>query len=54
MRLWLNGSNVPTSRGRPSQKSGCCYSSWGTNSILMPIILEWDVQQAGVHILLVM
>uniref|UniRef100_A0AAZ3SH37 Transposable element Tc1 transposase n=1 Tax=Oncorhynchus tshawytscha TaxID=74940 RepID=A0AAZ3SH37_ONCTS len=34
-------SNVPTSRGKPSQKSGGCYSSkGGTNSILIPMILE--------------
>jgi hypothetical protein len=51
-------SNVPTSSGKPSQKSGGCYRSKGVgtwvNSILMPMILESDVQQAGVHILLVM
>ena len=48
-------SNVLTSSGKPSQKSGGCYSSkGGTNSILVPMILEWDVRQAGVHILLVM
>ena len=42
MRLWLSPrSNVPTSSGKPSQKSGGCYSSkGGTNSILMPMILE--------------
>ena len=34
-------SNVLTSSGKPSQKSGGCYSSKkGTNSILMPMILE--------------
>jgi hypothetical protein len=58
MLLWLNGSprsNVPTSSGKPSQKSEGCYSSkGGNNSILMPMILEGDVQRAGVHILLVM
>jgi hypothetical protein len=49
---------VETSRskmesGKPSQKSGDCYSSKGvTNSILMPVILEWDIRWASVHILL--
>ena len=57
--LWLKESkslsNVPTSSRKPSHKSGGCYSSkGGTNSILMPMILEWDVWRAGVHILLVM
>ena len=34
-------SNVPTSSGKPSQKTGGCYSSKvGTNSTLMPMILE--------------
>ena len=34
-------SNVPTSSGKPSQKSGGCYSSKGdTNSIFMPMVLE--------------
>ena len=34
-------SNVPTSGGKPSQKSGGCYSSkGGNNSILLPMILE--------------
>ena len=48
-------SNVPTSSGKPSQKRGGCYSSKkGTNSIFMPMILEWDFRWAGVHILLVM
>jgi hypothetical protein len=37
-------SNVPTSAGKPFQKSGGYYSSkGGTNSILMPIILKLDV-----------
>ena len=41
MLLWLNGSNVPTASGKPSQKSGGCYrSKGGTNSILMAMILE--------------
>ena len=32
---------VPTSSGKPSQKSGGCYrTKGGTNSILMAIILE--------------
>ena len=45
--------NVPTSSGKPSQKSGGCYSSKGwTNSILIPMILEWGVGRAGVHIFL--
>ena len=36
-------SNVSTSSGKSSQKSGGCYSSKGeTKSILMPMILEWD------------
>jgi hypothetical protein len=40
-------SNVPTSSGKPSQNSGGCYSSkGGTNSILMPMILKWDVRLA--------
>jgi hypothetical protein len=52
--LWLNGSKSPqqclTSSGKPSQKRGGCYSSKGrTNSILMPMILEWYFR-AGVHI----
>ena len=55
--LWLKcspHSNVPTSSGRSSQKSGSCYSSkGGTNSILMPMIFECDVRRAGVHILLI-
>ena len=47
--------NVPTFSGKPSQKGGGCYSiKGGTNSIIMPMILEWDVRWAGVHILLVM
>ena len=34
-------SNVPTSSGKPSQKSGGCYSSkGGTDSILIPMVLE--------------
>ena len=34
-------SKIPTSSGKPSQKSGSCYSSKRvTNSILMPMILE--------------
>jgi hypothetical protein len=34
-------SNVPTSSGKPFQKSGDYYSSEGeTNSILMAMILE--------------
>ena len=34
-------SNVTTSSGKPSQKSGGCYcSKGGTNSMLMPMILE--------------
>jgi hypothetical protein len=48
-------SNVPTSCGKPSQESVGCYSSkGGTNSILMPMILELDIRRVGVHILLVM
>ena len=48
-------SSVPTCSGNPSQKSGGCYSSKsGTNSILMPMMLEWDVRRADVHILLAM
>ena len=32
---------LTTSRGKPSQKSGgCCSSKRGTNSILMPMIVE--------------
>ena len=54
---WMEASprrNVPTSSGKPSQKSGGCYcSKGGINSILMSMILEWDVWRAGVHILLV-
>jgi hypothetical protein len=38
-------SNVPTSSGKPSQKSGDCYSGGGSNSILMAMILEGDVKQ---------
>ena len=34
-------TNAPTSSGKPSQKNGGCSSSkGGTNSILMPMILE--------------
>jgi hypothetical protein len=53
MLLWLNGSrsNVPTSRRRVE---AVIAAKGGTNSILMPMILEWDVRHAGVHILLVM
>jgi hypothetical protein len=57
MLLWLNGSKSlqQWSSGKPSQNSESCYSSkWGTDSILMPMILEWNVWQGGVHILLVM
>jgi hypothetical protein len=45
-------SNVPTSSGKPFQKSGGCYGSKGwTNYILMPMILKLDFfRQAGVHI----
>ena len=53
---WLEASprsNVPTSSRKHSQRSGGCYSSkGGTNSILIPIILEWDVQPIGLHIFL--
>ena len=35
-------------------RRGCYSCKGGTNSILMPMNLEWDVQRAGVHILLVM
>ena len=53
-RGWMEASpcsNVPTSSGKPSQKSGGCYSrKVGTNSISMPMILEWDVWWAGIHI----
>ena len=53
MLFWLNGSkspNVPTSSGKPSQKSGGCYSSkGGTNSISRPMILEWDDRRVFVH-----
>uniref|UniRef100_A0A673X1P3 Proliferation-associated SNF2-like protein n=1 Tax=Salmo trutta TaxID=8032 RepID=A0A673X1P3_SALTR len=39
--------NFTTSSGKPSQESGGCYSSkGGTNSILMPMILECDDRQA--------
>jgi hypothetical protein len=46
MLLWLNGSKFlqKCSSGKLFQKSGDCYSSkGGTNSILMPMILESDV-----------
>jgi hypothetical protein len=50
LMIWMEASprsNVPTSSGKPSQKTGGCYSSkGGTNSILMPGI------RACVHILL--
>jgi hypothetical protein len=49
-RPWLaciEPSPQPTFNGKPSQRSGGFYSSkGGTKSILMPMILEWDVQQA--------
>jgi hypothetical protein len=47
---WIEASphsNVPTSGGKPSEKSGA--EKWRTNFILMPMILEWYVRQAGVH-----
>jgi hypothetical protein len=41
-------SNVTTSSWKPSQKSGGCYSGkGGTNSIILHMILEWDVWRAG-------
>ena len=41
-------SNVRTSSGKTSQKSGGCYSSKrGTNSILMLMILEWDASRSA-------
>ena len=57
MLLWLNGpcSTVSTSSGKLSEERGGCYSSkGGTNSILMPMILELDVRRADVLILLAM
>ena len=47
--LVTESKQVPSFSGKTSQKSGGgCYSSkGGTNSILMPMILEWDVWQAG-------
>jgi hypothetical protein len=57
MLLWLSRSKSPKqcSSAKPSQKSGGCYcSKRGANFILTPMILEWVVWQAGVHIPLVM
>jgi hypothetical protein len=56
MLLWLNGRKyLPSSSGTRSQKSAGCYiSKGGTNSILMPMVLEWAVHRAGVHWLLIM
>lgn len=45
MLLWQN----PHSHVLSQKSGGCCNTKGGTNSLLMPIVLEWNVRQVSTY-----